>query len=73
MQEVKSSTISHVGYDAASQELRIRFTHGGEYLYGGVPEAEHKSLMEARSIGKHFHAHIRSKYVGTKAGDGRAA
>ena len=72
MQEVKSSTIAAVGYDRESKELTIRFIHGGEYLYRGVSEAEHKALMDAPSIGKHFHAHIRQKYTGTKA-EGRAA
>lgn len=66
MQEVQSSTISHVGYHAATQELRIRFKHGGEYLYNGVSEAEHKALMDAPSIGKHFHSNIRPKYNGKK-------
>lgn len=64
MQEVKSSTITHVGYEPATQELRIRFTHGGEYVYPGVPQEEHAALMGSESIGKHFHAHIRSKYTG---------
>lgn len=66
MQEVKSSNISHVGYDPATNELRIRFTRGGEYLYRGVSEEEHAALMGAESIGKHFQAHIRTKYAGAK-------
>ena len=67
MQEVKSSTIAAVGYDRESKELTIRFIHGGEYLYCGVSEAEHKALMDAPSIGKHFHSNIRPKYNGKKA------
>lgn len=66
MQEVKSSTISHVGYDRSTHELRIRFTRGGEYLYKGVSEEEHQALMAAESIGKHFQAHIRPQHAGTK-------
>ena len=66
MQEVKSSTISHVGHDPQTNELRVRFHHGGEYTFAGVSADEHKALMGADSIGKHFHAHIRSKYSGVK-------
>lgn len=66
MQEVQSSTISHIGYEPTSQELRIRFKHGGEYLYKNVTEAEHAALMAAESIGKHFMANIRPKHTGAK-------
>ena len=66
MEAVKSSTISHVGYDPATNELRIRFTHGGEYLYRGVSPEEHAKLMAAESIGKHFMKNIRSQYTGAK-------
>lgn len=66
MQEVKSSIISHVGYDPAMNELRIRFTRGGEYLYKGVSQEEHAALMAAESIGKHFQAHIRPQHTGAK-------
>lgn len=66
MQEVKSSTISHVGYDPATQELRVRFARGGEYLYKGVTEQEHADLMGAESIGKHFQARIRTRYTGAR-------
>lgn len=66
MKAVDSSTISHVGYDPATNELRIRFTRGGEYLYKGVSEEEHAALMGAESIGKHFQAHIRQQHAGEK-------
>ena len=63
---MKSSTISHIGYDAATQELRVRFVHGGEYLYQNVTEAEHNALMSAESIGKHFIANIKKLHAGAK-------
>jgi hypothetical protein len=66
MQEVKSNTISHVGYDKETSELRIRFTRGGEYLYRGVSPEEHAKLMAAESIGSHFQKHIRPHYTGAK-------
>ena len=63
---VKSSTISHVGYDKASSTLTIRFTHGGTYNYPGVPESAYEALLAAESIGKHFHANIRNQYAGRR-------
>jgi hypothetical protein len=59
---VKSSTISHVGYDKDSSTLTIRFTHGGTYEYPDVPESVHDALLASESLGKHFHAHIRTKF-----------
>lgn len=66
MKEVKSSSISHVGYEPSTQELRIRFVHGGEYLYRGVTESEHAALMAAPSVGQYFHAHIKPHHTGEK-------
>ncbi len=63
---VKSSTISHVGYDKESSTLTIRFTHGGTYEYPGVPEADYNALLGAESIGKHFHSSIRNQYSGNR-------
>jgi hypothetical protein len=63
---VKSSTISHVGYDKEASTLTIRFTHGGTYEYPGVPESTYEALRAAESIGKHFHAHIRTQYAGNR-------
>lgn len=67
MQEVNSSTISHIGHDQATNTLTISFKNGGTYTYEGVPAEEHAKLMSAPSIGKHFMANIRSKYKGVKA------
>jgi hypothetical protein len=64
--EVKSSTISHVGYDSDTKDLTVTFHHGGTYLYKGVTPEEHEALINAPSVGKHFHANIRPKYTGAK-------
>lgn len=63
---VKSGTISHVGYDKESSTLTVRFTHGGTYEYPGVPESAYEALVAAESIGKHFHANIRSQFAGNR-------
>lgn len=66
MQEVKSSTITHVGYDADTAVLTVRFRSGGVYAYSGVPEQAHKDLMASESVGKHFQANVRDKYPTAK-------
>ncbi len=66
MQDVKSSTMSHIGHDLESQTLTIRFHNGATYAYSGVSPEEHQALVNASSIGKHFMAHIRDKYKGKR-------
>lgn len=57
-----SSTIAAVGYDPQTGMLEVTFKSGGTYRYADVPAAAHAALMQADSIGKHFHAHIRGKF-----------
>jgi hypothetical protein len=66
-QPVQSSNIKSVGYDAASKVLEIAFSSGGIYQYANVPASEHAALVAAPSVGKYFHAHIKSQYSGRKA------
>ena len=66
MQEVKSSSISHIHHDSQLKQLTVKFANGGTYTYDGVSADEHKALMESPSIGKHFAAHVRPKYKGKK-------
>jgi hypothetical protein len=58
-QPVKSSQIKSVGHDAVENKLEIEFHTGHVYLYHEVTADEHKELMAAESIGKHFGAKIR--------------
>lgn len=62
MKEVKSSTISHVGYEKNTKTLKIKFKTGTEYHYQNVPEKEHISLINAESIGKYFVKNIKNIY-----------
>jgi len=66
MTPVQSSTIKAIGYDPASKTMAIEFNHGGLYQYADVPPETHKAFMEAKSIGNHFHVHIRPKHDGVK-------
>jgi hypothetical protein len=62
---VSSSNIESVGYDAGKQELEIKFKNGGTYRYAGVDARKHAALMGAKSIGAHFHQHIRGAHKAT--------
>lgn len=58
-----SSQIAEHGYDADSQTLAIRFKSGGKlYHYAGVSRKDYDALTGAKSLGKHFHTHIREKF-----------
>ena len=66
-QSVSSSQILSVGYDPESQTLEIEFKRkgeapGGVYQYFDVEPEQHKTFMEAESLGKHFGTHIRGKF-----------
>ena len=69
MKEVKSSTISHVGYEDSTNTLKIRFKDGAEYHYQNVPKKEHDSLLNAESVGKHFVKNIRNSYKFNKVNE----
>jgi hypothetical protein len=58
---IKSSSIASIGYDPETQILEVEFRHGGAiYHYAKVPPEKHAALMASDSIGKHFHAYIRT-------------
>jgi KTSC domain len=61
-QPVKSSNVEAVGYDEATQTLGVKFKGGSEHHYDNVTPEQHKALVSAKSIGKHFHANIRGKF-----------
>lgn len=60
---VDSTNIESVGYDAASQELHVRFLKSGEtYVYYAVDEWVFVEFMQADSKGKYFIANIKTNY-----------
>jgi hypothetical protein len=63
---VKSSNISAVGYDEATQTLGVKFVGGGEHHYNNVTPELHKALVSAKSVGGHFHKHVRSRFKSTR-------
>jgi KTSC domain-containing protein len=59
---VSSSSISQVGFEAASNTLEIVFTDGRAYQYFDVPENVYQALVNAASVGQYFHREIRGTY-----------
>ncbi len=64
---VKSSNIDSIAYDPDTSEMQVRFRGGGTYSYAKVPQTVVDGLMNADSVGSHFHQHIKGKYDFTKA------
>lgn len=64
MKPVVSSHIAAIGYDGST--LRVRFTNGTEYAYADVPPEAFDGLLAAKSVGAHFAATIRGRFVHTK-------
>lgn len=52
---VASKAVSHIGYDADSQTLAVRFSKGTTYHYANVPASLHHELAQAKSIGKELY------------------
>jgi KTSC domain len=68
---VESSNIAAIGHDPATNTLHVEFKgcNGAPnrlYEYRGISAAEHQSLINAPSIGYHFHAHVRLHNRGTR-------
>lgn len=65
MDEVESSQIHSLGYDAATSTLAIRFKNRVDgkptslYHYSNVPTEEFEALRDAASIGSYFGKHIK--------------
>lgn len=64
MHDVKSSNIARIGHDGS--DLIVEFKSGGKFRYPNVPTSEFDKFHQSESIGSHFHAHIKAKYVGVK-------
>lgn len=59
MVPVSSSNLRAVGYEVATQTLRVAFISSGVYEYSGVPSSVHAGLMAASSHGSYFDTHIK--------------
>ena len=62
-QQVESSLIKSVAYDAATSVLTVVLVKDNEtYEYSKVPESVYKELMAAESKGAYFVKNIRDKF-----------
>ncbi|HGM5561016.1 MAG: KTSC domain-containing protein [Serratia marcescens] len=61
-ENVTSSNISSIGYDADSQTLEIEFLNGAIYQYFDVPEQVHAELMGADSVGAFLARNIKGSF-----------
>jgi len=52
---LKSSNVASVGYDPATQEMQIKFTHGGIKTYLDVPPHTLTNIQQCRSPGAFVH------------------
>jgi len=68
MDEVDSTPIQGIHYDAERRRLVVRFIDGDEYAYVGVPGEVHRSFVEADSKGRFFAYEIRGRYPYNKLG-----
>lgn len=59
-EQVKSSNLASIGYDADSEILEIEFKHGGIYQYSNLPFDVYDELINADSHGEYFSANIRN-------------
>lgn len=62
LKEVKSSNITHVGYDGPEKRLFVRFKSGGLYQYDDFAQHRYDDFMGSDSLGKHFHQNILGKF-----------
>jgi hypothetical protein len=58
----RSSLVSRVLYDAASQTLAVTFVSGKKYLYADVPPEVASEMQTAPSLGQYFNWRIRDQY-----------
>jgi hypothetical protein len=62
MIRVRSTAIRAVGYDQATQRMKITFIEGHTYDFCHVPEYIFKGLLDARSVGRYYNDHIKDRY-----------
>jgi hypothetical protein len=58
-QQVSSSLVASVGYDADEEVLEVELQNGRVYQYRDVPEDTYRGLVNADSIGRYFNQYVR--------------
>lgn len=65
---VSSSNVEAVGYDEATQTVRVWFLNGSVYDYGNVNILEYEALRDAPSVGSYLHRNFKGQYPYQKVG-----
>ncbi len=61
-QQVASSNVGAIGYDAQSQTLEVEFLSGWVYQYYGVPVHIYEEFLQASSKGRFLNQYIKDSY-----------
>lgn len=61
LKPVTSSNIKAIGHDPETKEIHVQFHSGATHAYEDCCGETYAKLIGAKSIGSHFHAHVRSK------------
>lgn len=61
-EQVFSSNIASIGYDASSETLEIEFQDGYVYQYYNIPQGIYDALMAAPSKGRFLHSQIKDRF-----------
>ena len=66
-----SSYIRSLGYDCDA--LFVQFKDGAIWRYFDVPPDAAAALMQAKSVGSHFHAYVKNSYKAERVAQREAA
>ena len=61
-ENVSSSNIVSIGYDAPSETLEVEFTAGSVYQYYGVPQGVYDAFRAATSKGQFLASQIKDRF-----------
>lgn len=65
---VQSSNLAAIGYDPTARVMHVSFRGGGTYHHTDVPPEAYRKFMASPSKGRHYHEHVRDKYITFKLG-----
>lgn len=60
--EFNSSNVQEAGYDFDDGNLYVRFLNGYLYYYAGVSPQIWDQMIQAPSVGKFVHSHLKGQY-----------
>ena len=69
LKPIESRHVAGVGYDPATQTLRVAFQTGTQYDYLNVPPEVYEAMLAAPSVGSYQALQIRNKYEFQKVTD----